>query len=112
MLQSAPLTDFDLGPVSGSLRLGSLEWALDAGSIYSYSYQGTPGLTPASAHSLSAGFGYPVQNGTFYSYAMLGGDFRAWREDVQVPEPATLLLMSFGLLALWCARTRGMQLGT
>jgi len=40
---AAPLLAYDLAPVSGWLRLGGLEWALDAGTIGSYTYQLTPG---------------------------------------------------------------------
>lgn len=43
LLPSAPLTDFDLAPVSGWLRLGGLEWTFDAGSIWIYSWFTTPG---------------------------------------------------------------------
>jgi hypothetical protein len=32
-------TSFNLAPVSGWLRLGSLEWTLDAGRIWTYTYQ-------------------------------------------------------------------------
>jgi hypothetical protein len=32
-------TSFDLAPVSGWLRMGSLEWLFDAGRIYTYTYQ-------------------------------------------------------------------------
>lgn len=39
LLPTAPLTDYDLAPVSGWLRLGSLEWLLDAGSVWTYTYQ-------------------------------------------------------------------------
>jgi len=34
----APPPNFNLAPVSGTLRLGALEWLLDAGRISSYSY--------------------------------------------------------------------------
>jgi hypothetical protein len=32
-------TNFNLAPVSGWVRLGSLEWTLDAGRIWTYTYQ-------------------------------------------------------------------------
>ena len=35
---AASATDFDLAPVSGWLRMGSLQWSLDAGRIWQYSY--------------------------------------------------------------------------
>jgi hypothetical protein len=38
LLPAAPLTDYDLAPVSGWLRLGALEWTLDAGEIWTYSW--------------------------------------------------------------------------
>jgi hypothetical protein len=40
----APVTDLDLAPVAGTVRLGALEWALDAGRITTYSYSGDPGF--------------------------------------------------------------------
>jgi hypothetical protein len=40
---AALLAGFDVGPVSGSVRLGSLEWLLDAGRIYTYTYLLQPG---------------------------------------------------------------------
>ena len=39
---AALINDFDVGPVSGWLRLGSLEWMLDAGRIWTYTYQTGP----------------------------------------------------------------------
>jgi hypothetical protein len=43
LVDALPVSDFDLAPVSGWLRLGSLEWLFDAGRIGSYSYLNTPG---------------------------------------------------------------------
>jgi PEP-CTERM motif len=40
---SAP-SQYDLAPVSGTVRLGGLEWLLDAGRIWSYTYQNQPGF--------------------------------------------------------------------
>jgi hypothetical protein len=140
LLPSAPLTDFDLAPVSGWLRLGSLEWLLDAGSLWTYSYMLEPGnpivsyglqltgsgptiggnaslfglflrltpdLEPTTTNPFSAGFGYPVQNGTFYSYADLAGTHTITR-GVTVPEPNTTMLMlsGFALLAFVWRRSR------
>ena len=41
-------TDFDLAPVSGWLRLGSLEWLFDAGRIWTYSYYDQVRAIPSS----------------------------------------------------------------
>jgi hypothetical protein len=43
LVSSLPVTDFDLAPVSGWMRLGSLEWNFDAGRIFSYSFFNVPG---------------------------------------------------------------------
>jgi len=40
---AAAVTDFDLAPVSGWVRLGSQEWLLDAGRIWTYSFLSGPG---------------------------------------------------------------------
>lgn len=40
---AALLTGYDVGPVSGWLRLGTLEWLFNAGSIWTYSYLNGPG---------------------------------------------------------------------
>ena len=37
------VTGYDVGPVSGWLRLGTLEWLFDAGSIWTYSFLNGPG---------------------------------------------------------------------
>lgn len=37
------VTGYDVGPVSGWLRLGTLEWLFNAGSIWTYSYLSGPG---------------------------------------------------------------------
>lgn len=42
LLDAAPITDYDLAPVSGWMRLGSLEWLFDAGRVWSYSYLNGP----------------------------------------------------------------------
>jgi hypothetical protein len=42
LVGTAPITDFDLAPVSGWMRLGALEWAFDAGQVWSYSYLLSP----------------------------------------------------------------------
>lgn len=43
LVDSLPVNDFDLAPVSGWMRLGSLEWMFDAGRIWSYTYTLDPG---------------------------------------------------------------------
>jgi hypothetical protein len=40
---AAQANDFDVAPVSGWLRLGSLEWLLNAGRINTFSYMSGPG---------------------------------------------------------------------
>ena len=40
---AAQVTDYDVGPVSGWLRLGSLEWLFDAGRINTYTFLSGPG---------------------------------------------------------------------
>lgn len=40
---AAQISGFDVGPVSGWMRLGSLEWLFDAGSIWTYTYLSGPG---------------------------------------------------------------------
>jgi hypothetical protein len=47
----APATDLDLAPVSGWLRLGSLEWMLNGGRIASYSYLLAPDF-PVTSYGL------------------------------------------------------------
>jgi hypothetical protein len=44
LLASAPLTDLDLAPVFGTVRLGALEWLLNAGRVTSYTYLSAPGF--------------------------------------------------------------------
>lgn len=61
-------------------------------------------LTPDGAPNLAAsgpkvGFAYPVENGEYYSYADLFGNFTTSRENPSVPEPPTGVLMC-GALAL------------
>ena len=43
LVDAVPVSDFDLAPVTGWLRLGSLEWVFDAGRIWAYSYLNQPG---------------------------------------------------------------------
>lgn len=43
LVDSLPVNDLDLAPVSGWMRLGALEWMFDAGHIWSYSYLLAPG---------------------------------------------------------------------
>ena len=40
---AAQVTDYDVAPVSGWLRLGSVEWLFDAGRINTFSYMPGPG---------------------------------------------------------------------
>ena len=43
LVDSTPVSDFDLAPVSGRLRLGALEWMLDTGRIWAYRFLNQPG---------------------------------------------------------------------
>lgn len=45
---ASDVTDYDVGPVSGWLRLGALEWLFDAGRIYTFTYMNTPGFPVVS----------------------------------------------------------------
>jgi hypothetical protein len=56
-------TDFDLAPVSGWLRLGSLEWLFDAGRIWTYSYTNDPGFPVVSYGLQLTGAGPTISNG-------------------------------------------------
>lgn len=59
---AADINDYDLAPVSGWLRLGSLEWALDAGRIFTYTYQLGPG-NPVLSYGLQfTGTGPTISN--------------------------------------------------
>lgn len=51
LVANLPVTDFDVAPVSGWLRLGSLEWLFDAGQIWTYTYNTGPG-NPVLAYGL------------------------------------------------------------
>ena len=43
LVPSLPVTDYDVSPVSGWARLGSHQWSVDDGRIYSFSYLLSPG---------------------------------------------------------------------
>jgi hypothetical protein len=45
------VSDLDLAPVSGRVRLGSLEWLLDAGRVWTYTYLIQPG-NPVQSYGL------------------------------------------------------------
>ena len=90
LLPSAPLTDFDLAPVSGWLRLGGQEWSLDAGEIWIYSYFNTPG-NPINYYGLQlTGSGPTIGGG-----ASLFGLFLNLTADLQ-PFSSTSLAAGFG----------------
>ena len=57
--------DFDLAPVSGWLRMGALEWLLDAGRIYTYTYQNQPPNFPVVSYGLQlTGTGPSIAGGS------------------------------------------------
>lgn len=59
-------SQYDLAPVSGTVRLGGLEWLLDAGRIAQYSYQNTPGF-PIEYYGLQlTGSGPSITNGSLF----------------------------------------------
>jgi PEP-CTERM motif len=61
---AALVNDFDLAPVSGRVRLGSLEWLLDAGRIFTYTYMIGPG-NPVSSYGLQlTGTGPSIAGGS------------------------------------------------
>jgi hypothetical protein len=61
---AALVNDFDVAPVSGSIRLGSLEWLLDAGRIWTYSYMIGPG-NPVISYGLQlTGTGPSIAGGS------------------------------------------------
>lgn len=79
----APVSDFDLAPVSGWVRAGGLEWALDAGRIYTYSYLNGPDF-PIVAYGLQlTGTGPTIAGGG----ASLFGLFLGLTADA-APNPA------------------------
>ncbi|MGH8238276.1 MAG: PEP-CTERM sorting domain-containing protein [Steroidobacteraceae bacterium] len=60
---AANATDFDLAPVSGWMRLGSLEWLFDAGRIWTYTYTNDPGFPVVSYGLQLTGSGPTISNG-------------------------------------------------
>jgi hypothetical protein len=59
---AALIPGYDVGPVSGWLRLGSLEWLFNAGSIYTYSYFSGPG-NPVVSYGLQLTGTGPTMSG-------------------------------------------------
>jgi hypothetical protein len=61
---AAAVSDLDVAPVSGWLRLGTLEWLLDAGRVYTYSYLIQPG-NPVLSYGLQlTGTGPTIAGGS------------------------------------------------
>ena len=61
---AALVNDFDVAPVSGRVRLGSLEWLLDAGRIWTYTYMIGPG-NPVISYGLQlTGTGPSIAGGS------------------------------------------------
>src|SRR5688572_8714772 len=59
---AAQITGYDVGPVSGWLRLGALEWLFNAGSIWTYSYLSGPG-NPVVSYGLQLTGTGPTMSG-------------------------------------------------
>ena len=64
LIPAAPITDLDLAPVSGTLRLGSLTYVLDAGFIWSYVYQNDPSASIISYGLQLTGSGPGLSGGS------------------------------------------------
>jgi hypothetical protein len=61
---AALVNDFDVAPVSGYVRMGALEWLLDAGRIFTYSYMIGPG-NPVTSYGLQlTGTGPSIAGGS------------------------------------------------
>ena len=81
---AAALNDFDVAPVSGSVRLGSLEWLLDAGRIWTYTYLIQPGNPVVSYGLQLTGAGPSIAGGTaslFGLFLMLTPDATAFGSE-------------------------------
>jgi hypothetical protein len=64
---AAQVTDYDVGPVSGWLRLGSLEWLFNAGRINTFSYVLGPGNPVTSYGVQLTGTGRTISdNGSIF----------------------------------------------
>jgi len=74
------------------------------GELFGLFLMVTPGLQLVPGpDSIMVGFGYPTGGGTFYSYALLEGQFS---RSGQLPEPASLALVGLSLAGLVFARCR------
>ena len=62
---AAGAIDFDLAPVSGWLRMGSLEWLFDAGRVWTYTYQNQAPDFPVVSYGLQlTGTGPTIAGGS------------------------------------------------
>lgn len=76
LVPTLPVTDLDVAPVSGSLRLGALEWLLNAGQVWTYTYQTTPG-NPVLAYGLQltgTGPSFGASSGLFGLFMRIAPD--------------------------------------
>lgn len=61
---AALVNDFDVAPVSGFVRMGALQWLLDAGRIYTYTYMIGPGNPVVSYGLQLTGTGPTIAGGS------------------------------------------------
>jgi hypothetical protein len=87
---AALVNDFDVAPVSGWVRMGSLEWLLDAGRVYTYTYMIGPG-NPVQSYGLQlTGTGPTIAGGA----GSLFGLFMQVTPDA-APKPGSAPLIGF-----------------
>jgi hypothetical protein len=91
LVDSATLAnDFDVAPVSGWLRMGSLEWLFDAGRIWTYSYLNQSPDFPVTSYGLQLTGAGPIIGGN----AALFGLFLSLTPDA-TPYASRLPMVGF-----------------